>query len=180
MKSHLQLAGKITAKQVALYGTMAALLLAVQVGLMFLPNIELVSVLLIVYTMVIGKKVFYPLYVFVLLEGLIYGFGIWWVNYLYVWAVLVLAVLLLKKQGNALFWAIVAAIFGLMFGALTSIPYFIAGGLGTGCAYFLNGIPFDLLHMAGNFVTTFVLYKPLMHLMKRCTAQFLGFAEKQM
>lgn len=168
MKSHSQPAGKISAKQIAFYGAMAALLLAVQVGLSFLPNIELVSVLLIVYTVVIGKRVFYPLYAFVLLEGLLYGFGIWWVNYLYVWAVLVLAVLLFRKQESALFWAIAAAIFGLLFGALTSIPYFIAGGFGAGWAYFLNGIPFDLLHMAGNFVTTVILYKPLLHLLKRC------------
>lgn len=172
MKSHSQRAGKLAAGEIVLYGILAGLLLAVQVGLAFLPNIELVSVLLIVYTSVIGKKVFYPLYTFVLLEGLIYGFGIWWINYLYVWAVLVIIVLLLKEQESPIVWMIVAGLFGLSFGALTTLPYFFIGGIEMAWAYFLNGIPFDLLHCAGNCVTTLVLYKPLIRLMKRCMEHF--------
>lgn len=163
-------------REIVLYGILAALLLAVQVGLAFLPNIELVTVLLIVYAKVFGKKALYPLYTFVLLEGLIYGFGIWWFSYLYVWAVLVAAAGLLKKQKSPLFWTLAAGIFGLCFGALTSIPYLFIGGLQMAWAYFINGIPFDLLHCFGNCVTTFILYRPLLYVLKQGTAR-LGIIE---
>ncbi|MFT3983497.1 MAG: hypothetical protein QM697_06300 [Lachnospiraceae bacterium] len=168
MRLHSQQAGKLSAGEIVLYGILAALLIAVQVGLAFLPNIELVSVLIIVYTLAIGKKVFYPLYTFVLVEGLLYGYGIWWINYLYVWAVLVIVVLFLKEQESPVVWMTVAGLFGLLFGALTAIPYFFIGGVQMAWAYFLNGIPFDLLHGAGNCVTTLILYKPLRNLMKHC------------
>ena len=74
-------------REIVTMGILSAILLAAQVSLGFLPNIELVTLLLIVYTLVLKKKVFFVIYVFVLLEGMIYGFGLWWINYLYVWSV---------------------------------------------------------------------------------------------
>lgn len=68
-------------------GILSALLIIGQVALGFLPNIEVVTLLVIAYTLVFGKKVFFIIYIFVLVEGLIYGFGLWWINYLYVWSV---------------------------------------------------------------------------------------------
>ena len=49
---------KLRARQIVILGLMTALLLVAQVGLSFLPNIELVSLLIIVYTMVFRRKVF--------------------------------------------------------------------------------------------------------------------------
>lgn len=72
-------------REIVTMGILSAVLLAAQVSLGFLPNIEIVTLLIIVYTLVLRKKVFFVIYVFVLLEGLIYGFGLWWLNYLYVW-----------------------------------------------------------------------------------------------
>ncbi len=151
----------ISVQEIVLYALLASLLLVVQVALAFLPNIELVSLLLIVYTRVLGKKAFIPLYVFVLAEGLIYGFGIWWINYLYLWAILVFLVLVFRKIESVWFWTILSCIYGLCFGTLSSVPYFFIGGVHMAITYILNGIPFDLLHGAGNFVTALVLAKPL-------------------
>ena len=64
-------------REIVTMGILSAILLAAQVSLGFLPNIELVTLLLIVYTLVLKKKVFFVIYVFVLLEGMIYGFGLW-------------------------------------------------------------------------------------------------------
>ena len=55
---------------------LAAILLVLQVSLSWLPNVELVSLLLILYTLVFRRHVWFILYVFVILEGLIYGFGL--------------------------------------------------------------------------------------------------------
>ena len=63
-------------REIVTMGILSAVLLAAQVSLGFLPNIEIVTLLIIVYTLVIKKKVFFVIYVFVLLEGLIYGFGL--------------------------------------------------------------------------------------------------------
>ena len=60
---------------------LAAILLVLQVSLSWLPNVELVSLLLILYTLVFRRHVWFILYVFVILEGLIYGFGLWWFSY---------------------------------------------------------------------------------------------------
>lgn len=158
---------KLSAREIVILGLMTALLLVAQVGLSFLPNIELVSLLIIVYTMVFRKKVFLIIYTFVLLEGLIYGFGTWWFTYLYVWTVLALLAWCFREMESTLGWAILNAAFGLMFGALTALTNLFISGIGGMISYWVAGIPFDLLHCAGNFATALVLFKPLTALFKR-------------
>ena len=158
---------KLSAREIVILGLMTALLLVAQVGLSFLPNIELVSLLIIVYTMVFRKKVFLIIYTFVLLEGLIYGFGTWWFTYLYVWTVLALLAWAFREMESTLGWAILNAAFGLMFGALTALTNLFISGIGGMISYWVAGIPFDLMHCAGNFGTALVLFKPLTALFKR-------------
>ncbi len=170
---------KIALREVLLLGLLGAILIVVQVGLAIIPNIELVSFLIIVYTLVLGRKVFFPIYIFVAVEGLIYGFGTWWINYLYVWAVLALVVLLLRKNEHPMFWAIVSGMFGLLFGALCSVIYLFIGGvdgygaagINTAAAYWISSIPYDLLHCAGNAVIAALLFKPMYKIMKRLYAR---------
>ncbi len=158
---------KLKAREIVILGLMTALLLVAQVGLSFLPNIELVSLLIIVYTMVFRKKVFLIIYTFVLLEGFIYGFGTWWFTYLYVWTVLALLAWCFREMESTLGWAILNAAFGLMFGALTALTNLFISGIGGMISYWVAGIPFDLMHCAGNFATALVLFKPLTALFKR-------------
>ena len=152
---------------IVVMGLLAAILLIGQVGMAFLPNIEPVSTLIILYTLTHKKYTFYIIYVFVLLEGILYGFGIWWISYLYIWSILALIVLALQKIDSALIWAVISGAFGLSFGALTAIPYLISGGFGAAFAYWTNGIPYDILHCCGNFVLTLILYKPLLPVLKK-------------
>lgn len=146
-------------------GLLSAILIAVQVALAPLPNIELVSPLILIFTLTYKRKIFYIIYVFALVEGLIYGFGIWWFNYLYVWTIWAVIVLIMQKNRSPLVWAIACGAFGLSFGTLCAIPYFITGGWAGGVAYWIEGIPFDVIHCVANFVVTLTLYKPLMKLM---------------
>jgi len=158
---------KLKAREIVILGLMTAILLVAQVGMSFLPNIELVSLLIIVYTLVLRKKVLFIIYTFVLLEGLIYGFGTWWISYLYVWTVLAGVTWLLRDMESPLGWAIVNAAFGLLFGALTAIVNLFISGIGGMVSYWIAGIPFDLLHCAGNFATALVLFNPLTLLLRR-------------
>jgi energy-coupling factor transport system substrate-specific component len=137
------------------------MLAAVQVALAVLPNIELVSALIIACTLLLGLRALYPVYVFVLLEGLLYGFGAWFVCYLYVWAALVLLTWALRRAlFGALSWALLCGMFGLVFGALCALPYLFVGGWPAALAYWVSGIPFDLLHGAGNTLACALLLRP--------------------
>lgn len=98
-------------KDIVICGLFAAVLLVTQVALAVLPNIELVSLLIIVYTLVFGKKTIPIIYIFALLEGLLYGFGIWWVMYLYVWTILYFIVRLFRQSESSLFWGVVGGFF---------------------------------------------------------------------
>ncbi len=148
------------AKDLVLLSLLTAILFVGQVALAFLPNIEVVSLLIIVYTLVFRKKVFYVIYAFALLEGIVYGFGLWWVMYLYVWTILALVILLFKHNNSLIIWVIISGGFGLLFGTLCSIPYFIIGGWGLGFSYWIQGLPFDILHGLGNMVVTLLLFNP--------------------
>lgn len=153
-------------------GLLGAILLAGQLAMAPLPNIEPVTTLIIVFTLVYKKQVFFIIYTFVLLEGLIFGFGIWWVSYLYIWALLALLVLAFRKMESPVLWAVLSGAFGLLFGALCAIPYLFSGGIFAAFAYWSAGIFYDILHCIGNFVLTLVLYKPLTRLLKKCKSLF--------
>ena len=143
-------------------GFLSAILLIGQVGMSYLPNIEIVSLLIYIYTQVYRKKVFFIIYVFVFLEGCIYGFGLWWFGYLYIWSVLALIVLWNgRQQTSVIMTAVILGAYGLSFGMLYALPYFIAGGWAAGVSYWVSGIPFDLLHCAGNVAVSLICYRPL-------------------
>lgn len=157
----------MTIKDIVICGIFAAVLFVTQVALAVLPNIELVSLLVIVYTLVFGQRTIPMIYTFALLEGLIYGFGIWWVMYLYVWTILYLIVRCFRNNENSVFWAVVGGFYGLGYGVLCSIPYFFAGGFGGGIAWWIRGIPYDIMHGAGNFLVILLLFKPVYFSLKR-------------
>lgn len=132
-----------------------------QVLMAALPNIEIVTLLIIVVVHKFGYKALISIYVFVGCEILTYGIHIWVINYLYVWVILCLIICILRKVDNAVIYSIIAAVFGLLFGTLCSIPYFITGGFAFGVSYIISGLTFDLLHCGGNLISTLILYRPL-------------------
>jgi energy-coupling factor transport system substrate-specific component len=129
-------------------------------------NVEFVSTLIIVYTCVFGWRTLIPIYVFILAETAFYGFGYWVFMYLYIWSVLALIILPLRKMRSPFFWAVIAGIYGLLFGALCSVPDFISGGVGFAVGKWIDGLPFDFIHCGGNFALTLILYKPLLKLIE--------------
>ena len=63
--------------ETVLFGVLGALMFGLQVVMGPLPNIEPVSLLVILCAMVFGWKALYPVYAFVIMEVLYYGLGIW-------------------------------------------------------------------------------------------------------
>ncbi len=157
-------AGKMAAD-----GLFAAVLFALQVSMLHLPNIELVSLMVILYTLVLGKRVLNILITFTILEGVFHGFGIWWVSYLYIWPILA-GLTALLRQFDAPDWGygILSGLFGLSFGFLCSLPY-IAGGPGAMFAWWIAGIPFDLVHGISNLIIGLVLFRPAKRILGFCS-----------
>ena len=156
-----------TAREVALFGVLGGLTFAAKVAMMSLPNIEPVSLLVVVFAVIFGKKALFPIYVYVLLELTLFGFGLWSAAYLYVWAILALAAWLLRSMRSPLGWAVLSGTFGLLFGLLCTPVYVFAGGPAFALSWWLSGIPFDLAHCGGNFALTLALFRPLHRLFAR-------------
>lgn len=153
---------KIKTKEICLYGLLGALMFALKFAMSSLPNIEPVSLLLISFALAFGVKAIYPLSVYIILEMLIYGFGFWSIGYLYIWPVLLIAVLLINKVINSSFlWAVVSGMFGLIFGALYIPLYIISGGLTFAITWWISGLPYDFIHCVSNFILCLILFKPI-------------------
>ena len=140
-------------------------------ALMMLPNIELVTPLLIIYTYKFGVKALIPAYVYAFLEIATHGFNVWNIMYLYVWALLVLIMWPLTKiKSKKIATPVVAAVaglYGLAFGTLCSIPYWFLNGPAFALAWIASGFSFDLIHAASNLVATAILYIPLCKVMDK-------------
>lgn len=164
---------KLNLREVVLFGVLGALMFALQVVMSPLPNIEPVSLLVMLFAVVFGWKALYPVYIFVAMEILFYGFSLWNVYYLYIWAILAVAAILMKKAEHPLAWALLSAVYGLLFGALCAIVDVFIGGFAYAVAKWVSGIPFDVTHCIGNFVIALLLFKPLRQLLTKLYSRVL-------
>ena len=153
--------------QIALFGMLGALTFGAKFVMSMLPNIEPVSLLVMVFAVVMGAKALYPIFIYIMLEILVYGIGDWNVMYLYLWPLLWLVAWLLRGTKHPLVWAVVSGSFGLMFGALCSPVYYFMGGWEMVAAKWVSGLGFDLMHCVGNFVIALLLFVPLRDLLKK-------------
>ena len=140
---------------------LAALMFCAKFALQNIPNVHLGAVFLIVATLRFGIKTLYMVFVYIMLEGLFFGFSIWWVPYIYIWAILVLAVLPQRKHKSWLLLSVTGALHGYLFGAMCAIVTAIVGGLHAGFAFWVSGIPYDLIHGTSNLILCLVLLRPL-------------------
>nr|MBP8890340.1 hypothetical protein [Ruthenibacterium sp.] len=115
---------------------LAAVLVASKFALDGLPNIELVSLLVILYTLEYPRLAVPAVYTYVFVYGLLNGFGIWWFPQLYIWAVLMLFARLMRQNRSVLLWALLSGLFGLCYGALYAVSYAVMnGGIAAGVAW---------------------------------------------
>ena len=165
----------ITVRDITTIGIMVAVIEVCKVIMAALPNIELTTFWIILFTLFLGRKSIFAIPVFILIEGTMWGFGLWWIMYLYIWPLLAFITWTFRKQDQVWFWSTLSAVFGLSFGALSAIPYFfigftsggMRGGLSGLFSYWIAGIPFDIIHCVANFVLMLVLYKPVKNIMEK-------------
>ena len=163
------------AQDAATVGLMIAVIEVCKLFMQGLPNIEMTSFLIILFTLHFDRLCLYAVPAFILIEGMLYGFGLWWVMYLYAWPLLALVTRAFARTDSAFFWALLSGAFGLAFGLLCAIPYFFIGLAGGGLSqgfiqmfsWWVAGIPFDLIHGVNNFAIMLALYRPLSALLAR-------------
>ena len=137
-----------------------------------LPNIHLLGMLTMTYTVVFRVNALKPIYVYVLLNGIFAGFNVWWVPYLYIWTILWgITMLLPKKMPRKVamvVYPLVCALHGLAFGALYAPAQAIMYGFSFDqmIAWIIAGLPFDLLHCVGDLAAG-CLILPLSELLRR-------------
>ncbi len=141
-----------------------------------LPNVHLLGMLIMTFTLVYRKKALVPIYVYVVLNGLYAGFNMWWVPYLYIWTILWgITMLLPQKMAPRVgffVYATVCALYGLAFGTLYAPAQAIMFGFGLEqtIAWIIAGFPFDLMHAAGNLISGLLII-PLRELLTKLSRQ---------
>ena len=146
---------------------LGALTFGAKVAMSNLPNIEPVSLMVMLFAVVFGWKALYPMYLYVMMEILLYGINLWNINYLYVWLVLFAAAYAMRKVTHPIFWALLSGVFGMAFGLLCSPVYVFIGGFDYAVRWWLAGIAYDVPHAIGNFVIALLLFVPLRKLLTK-------------
>ncbi len=167
---------KLSTRRMTVFALMGALMYVARQAMASLPNIHLTGLFIVVLTVVYRKQALYPLYIFVLMEGLFGGFGTWWVPYIYVWTVLWGAVMLLprnmQKRTAAIVYALVCAAHGFLFGVLYAPAQAILYGLNWKgmVGWIIQGLPYDMMHGTGNLLCG-TLILPLVNVVQRMEKQ---------
>ena len=165
-KKHLSI------QEICLFAILGALMFISKIVMEALPNIHLLGMLTITYTIVFRKKALIPIYVYVLLNGLYAGFNAWWVPYLYIWTILWgITMLLPKNMPKALacvVYPLLCALHGLFFGALYAPVQALMFNftLEQTITWIAAGLTFDIIHMIGNFAVGLLIF-PVSAVLKR-------------
>lgn len=158
--------GELSLRELCLYALLGALLFAAKMVLAPFPNIEPVSLLVMVMAVVLGWKGMIPLYLYIACELFVWGIGLWSISYLYVWLIL-FCLARLFSSGSPLSMAVLASLFGFSFGALCALPVWLSGGWQAALSWWQSGVLFDLIHGISNFFIVLVLYRPLKKTLER-------------
>ncbi len=163
--------GRLAAEYVVKVAVMSALLTALKFALSFIPNVEVVTLLIMVYAAVFGAAYALPaVLVFCAVEVAVYGAGSWVVLYFLYWPLLaVVSCLIFARRRSVIAAVLTAAVMSVLFGVLSACcdTLFVAAGFSGldlaayWTAYYVRGLYFDLVHIASNFIVVAVLFVPL-------------------
>lgn len=167
----------LTSFEIVIFAVLGALMYCSKIIMEWAPNIHLLGMFTMTYTLVYRKKALIPIYVYVFLNGLFCGFALWWIPYLYIWTVLWGAAMLLPKnmpaKVSAFVYPGVCALHGLLFGVLYAPAQALLFNLNFKqmLAWIAAGFSFDIIHAIGNFAAGFLIL-PMVKLMNKLNKRF--------
>lgn len=150
---------------------LGAVMYASKILMELAPNIHLLGVFTIAFTVVYRKKALYPIYIYVILNGIFSGFAAWWVPYLYVWTILWGVIMLLpeKMPGKIrpVVYMTVCAAHGFLFGTMYAPAHAIMFGMNFQgmISWIIAGLPWDFLHGISNFFCG-ILIVPIINVLR--------------
>lgn len=163
--------------EITLFPLLGAFMSVSKIMLEFLPNIHMLAMLTMVYTVVFRKKALIPIYIFVLIHGVIAGFNLWWIPYVYLWTVLWGVTMLLPQKVPTKFkvimYAVVCSLHGFLYGTLYAPMQALMFGLNfkQTIAWIIAGLPFDAVHGIGNLFMG-LLIVPLSSVLSKTIKRF--------
>lgn len=161
-------------RDIVIIGLLSAVITSGKLALSFIPNVEIVTLLFIIYTTAIGTKHSLLIsIVFVSTEIFLYGFSTWVLAYYTIWPILIIVTRFVSKKFKSEYiYATISGIFGLSFGAYFAVIESFFYGWAYGVSYWIRGIPFDIIHGASNYVITLILFKPLTNILSSQMTRF--------
>lgn len=169
---HSRSRNSISVSELAVFGVLGAVMFVSKLMMEWIPNVHLLGMFTMTFTIVYRKKALIPLYVYVLLNGIYAGFAVWWIPYLYIftvlWGVTMLLPQKMKKPVAVIVYMLVCGLHGLAFGLLyaPSQALFFGFSFKTTIAWVISGLPWDVVHGIGNFAAG-TLIVPLSSLIRR-------------
>lgn len=158
--------------EMVLFAMLGALMFCSKIIMEAFPNIHLLGMLTMLYTVVFRSKALIPLYLYLTIQGIYAGFAEWWLPYLYVWTVLWGMTMLIPKnipKKIAMFvYPAVCALHGFAFGIIYAPGQALIYGLDfKGMLVWISmGFYFDIIHGISNIFTG-MLILPLSELLKK-------------
>lgn len=171
---------RLTTTYIVRVAFMSAMLTALKFALSFVPNVEVVTLLILVYGACFSIAYALPAtLIFCAVEVAIYGVGSWVLLYFVYWPLLALFASLFLKGSRLPLALIFATVGSELFGVLSAccdtlfcITSLVGDQIGKyWVAYYLRGVVFDIIHIVSNFVVVLVLYKPLTLVCKKLAPQ---------
>lgn len=162
----------LTVYELVLFPVLGVLMFLSKMLMEFLPNIHLLGMFIMVFTLVFRVKALIPIYIYVFLLWVFGGFSPWWVPNLYTWAVLWGITMLLPRRMPrwlcCVVYPLVCSLHGFAYGILYAPAQALIAGLDWKgmLAWIVVGFPFDLIHGIGNLLTG-MLVVPLTILLHR-------------
>ena len=163
---------RLTVRETAVFAMLAAVMYPSKLIMELAPNVHLLGVFTIAFTVVYRKKALYPIYTYVILNGIFSGFATWWIPYLYIWTILWGVTMLLPinmpKKIRPIVYMVVCALHGFLFGTLYAPAQALLFGLSFKgmIAWIIAGLPWDFVHGVSNFFCG-ILIVPIISVLRR-------------
>lgn len=147
---------KLKIRETAVFGVLGALMFASKLIMEVLPNVHLLAVFTVAFTVVYRAKALYPIYIYTILCGLYAGFNMWWIPHLYLWTVLWGVTMLLPKRMPPwlcpIVYAVLCSAHGFLYGTLYAPAQALMFGFSFDqtVAWIAAGFPWDVVHGFSN------------------------------
>ncbi|PQZ40007.1 ECF transporter S component [Bacillus sp. MYb209] len=164
-------------KSIVIIAMMVSLTVVGRMMFTFIPNVQPVTTLIIIITLVMGIQYGVVVGVLsILLSNLVLGLGLWTIpqiiGYLVINLLTGFIIRPLFEKIPHILLSIYAAFIGMLYGFILSLCQVPIYGLKYFWMYYITGIPFDMYHALGNFCFYFILAPVLIPLLYKLLIRY--------